>query len=173
MKNILTFQLLFFSLAAFAQDNALTISGDTLMIRQTNITEDPFRFGDNPLKYLLKMRHDKPTAIKKSVVENSHVENKMDTSFDIRFGDDRFALYKWDVESNGLVSAHLKTNKFSTKQGIRIGMKKADIIKLLSAYNLTLIPRVLILEDLETAQNLTFEFRKEVLVSIEFSGYLD
>jgi len=78
-----------------------------------------------------------------------------------------------DKEINILTDADILTTRFKTKQGIRVGMTKREIIKLLSDYKLTSIPNHLILENLEVPEFLTFEFSNDKLTKIIFDGYID
>ena len=153
----------------FSQDIEITTNGDTLTVRATNITNDPFQFGDDPLKYLEKLNPKKSIQ----TFNNRHVDNKVDTAFTLTLGNDNFTVYKWDNEENGLLTADVTTNRFKTKHGLQIGMKKSEVIVKLSNYGLKSIPGQLILEDMIVYELLILKFNADKLTKIEFQGYID
>jgi hypothetical protein len=131
MKGFCIILLLTITTRLLSQDFEVTTKGDTLTIRAINITSDPFQFGDNPLSYLQKFNPRKTFE----TFENNHVENKIDTTFTLTIEKDNFKVTKWDKDQTGLLSADLTTNKFKTKHGLQIGMKKNEVIEKLSGYN--------------------------------------
>lgn len=169
MKGFCIILLLTITTRLLSQDFELIIKGDTLAIREINITNDPFHFGDNPLNYLQKFN---PTTTFKTY-NNIHAENKVDTTFTLTIGKDTFEIIKWHKDQNWLFGANLTTNKFRTKCGLQIGMKKNDVIQHLSRYKLKSIPEHLILEETEVYQLIIFEFSADKLTSINFLGYSD
>ncbi|HEY3386875.1 MAG TPA: hypothetical protein VGK46_10215 [Saprospiraceae bacterium] len=152
-----------------SQDFEVLTTGDTLTIRALNITSDPFQFGDNPLRYLEKFNPESSFL----AFENNHVENKIDTTFTLTIGKDNFKVTKWEEDENGLLSAEVTTNKFKTKHGIQIGMKKNEVMEKLSKYKLKSIPGQLILEDMEIDEQLVLRFSADRLIKITFLGYYD
>jgi hypothetical protein len=169
MKTFCIILLLTITTRLFSQDFEVATKGDTLTIRAINITSDPFQFGDNPLRYLQKF-NPRMTFV---TFENNHVENKNDTTFTLIIGKDSFKVTKWDKDQTGLLSADLTTNKFKTKHGLQIGMKKNEVIEKLSKYKLTTIPGRLILEDMEIDEQVILKFTADRLVKITFQGYYD
>lgn len=71
------------------------------------------------------------------------------------------------------MSATLLTNKFKTRHGIHVGLSKKDVIQILKEFGLKSVPRVLVLEDSEIYELLTFSFKGDILSKIEFEGYVD
>lgn len=169
MKGFCIILLLTITTRLLSQDFELTTKGDTLTIRALNITNDPFQFGDNPLNYLQKFN---PKTTYKTY-NNIHAENRIDTTFTLTIGKDTFEIIKWHKDQNWLFGANLTTNKFRTKYGLQIGMKKNDIIQQLSKYKLKSIPGHLILEEIEVYQLIIFEFTADRLTNIDFLGYSD
>jgi hypothetical protein len=152
-----------------SQDFELTTAGDTVILRATNITSDPFQFGNNPLSYLQKYNPGKTFE----TYENNHVKDKIDTAFTLTIGKDNFTITKWDQDQNGLLSADVTTNKFRTKHGLQVGMSKNDVIEKLSMYKLKSIPGQLILEDMEVYELIILKFTADRLGKITFQGYYD
>lgn len=152
-----------------SQDFEIIASGDTLTIRESNVATDPFGFGDNPLKHLQKGNPRKTFQ----TYPNRHVENKIDTVFTLTSGKDHFEIMKWDENENGLVKAEVTTGNFKTRQGLKVGMKKNEIISKMSKYGLKIIPGYLILENLEVYELITFKFTGDTLSKITFQGYID
>jgi hypothetical protein len=169
MKTFCIILLLTITARLLSQDFEVATKGDTLTIRAINITNDPFQFGDNPLSYLQKF---KPGTTFETF-ENNHVENKIDTTFTLTIGKDNFKVTKWDKDQTGLLSADLTTNKFKTKHGLQIGMKKNELIEKLSKYKLKSVPAQLILEDMEIGEQLILKFTADRLAKITFQGYYD
>ena len=169
MRELLTIIILTVPIGLFSQDIEVLTSGDSLTIRSMSIASNPFNFGNHSLENLVKLN----PKISTETVKNPHVENKIDTIFTFSLGTDKFKVYKVDKEINILTDADILTTRFKTKQGIRVGMTKREIVKLLSDYKLTSIPNHLILENLEVPEFLTFEFSKDKLTKIIFDGYID
>jgi hypothetical protein len=168
------FQILFIlgSIESFGQHKEVILRGDTLFVRDQNIATNPFNFGRDPLTYLNStIKFSKPT-IENNTVANRH-DNTVDTTYVVKFGQDSFSLYKWDKEENALLYSVIKTERFATKHGIKVGMTKAQIKRLLKDYSIRIIPRYLILENIEIEEYLSLEFNKDILNRIEFQGYLD
>jgi hypothetical protein len=80
---------------------------------------------------------------------------------------------KWDNDENGLLSAEVTTNKFKTKHGLQIGMRKNEVMEKLSKYKLKSIPGYLILEDMEVYEQLIVTFTADRISKITFQGYYD
>jgi hypothetical protein len=169
MRKFYIILLLTITTRLLSQDFKVATKGDTLTIRAINITTDPFQFGDNPLSYLEKFDPRRTFE----TVENNHVENKIDTTFTLTIGKDNFKVTKWDKDQTGLLSADLTTNKFKTKHGLQIGMKKNEVIEKLRVYKLKSIPGLLILEDGEVYELLILKFTADRLTKITFQGYYD
>jgi len=153
----------------FGQDIEIMTSGDTTTVRATNIANNPFMFGDNPLSYLQKWN----PILTIQTFNNRHVDNKVDTVFILTIGRDSFKIYKWDEVTNGLLNADVTTNKFKTRHGLQIGMKKKEVIEKLKKYGLKSISGQLILEDMELDEMLNLKFTGDRLIRIEFQGYID
>ena len=152
------------------QDVEIIASKDSLTIKSPNIaTHLSFDFGKSPLNHLMKLN----PKISIQTIENYHVENKVDTIFTLSIGKDKFVIYKVDEEINILLDAEIITTKFKTKQGIRVGMKKQDVLKFFTSYGVKSIPNFLILENLEYPEFVTFQFNKDTLIRIVFDGYID
>ena len=105
--------------------------------------------------------------------ENNHVEGKIDTTFTLTIGSDNFKVTKWDKDETGLLNADVKTNKFKTRHGLQIGMRKNEVIRKLDKYGIKSINGYLILENLEVYELLIFRFTGDKLTNIEFQGYYD
>ena len=103
----------------------MAINGDTLTIRAINVTSDPFQFRNNPLSYLQRFNATKTFRTYKNI----HAENRIDTTFTLTIGRDSFEIAKVYKDKNWLLRAYLTTNKFKTKHGIQIGMKKNEVIQ--------------------------------------------
>lgn len=169
MRGFFIILLLTWTAQLFSQDIEIRTTGDTTIVRATNIASDPFMFGDNPLNSLLKLNPKKVIQ----TFNNRHVDNKVDTAFTLTIGNDRFEIYKWSEAENGLLNANVTTNKFKTKHGLQIGMKKNEVIERLNKFGLKSIPGQLILEDMEIYELLTLKFTGDRLTRIEFQGYID
>ena len=169
MRGLLTILILTASIGLFSQDVEVLTSGDSLTIRSTNITNNPLNFGNHSLDNLLKL--NPKTSVE--TVLNPHVENKIDTIFTFSLGTDKFKVYKVNKEKNILTNADLLTNRFKTRQGIKVGMTKQEVVKLLSEYRLTTIPNYLVLENQEVPEYLTFKFSKDKVAKIIYDGYID
>jgi hypothetical protein len=162
MRKFYIILLLTITTRLLSQDFKVATKGDTLTIRAINITTDPFQFGDNPLSYLEKFDP-----------RRTFETNKIDTTFTLTIGKDNFKVTKWDKDQTGLLSADLTTNKFKTKHGLQIGMKKNEVIEKLRVYKLKSIPGLLILEDGEVYELLILKFTADRLTKITFQGYYD
>jgi len=169
MRGLVFILFLTWTTRLFGQDIEITTTGDTTIVRATNIANNPFMFGDNPLNYLQKWNPKKVSE----TFNNRHVDNKVDTVFTLTIGKDSFKIYKWDEAENGLLNADVTTNKFKTKHGLQIGMTKNEVIGKLKKYGLKSIPGQLILEDMEIYELLTLKFTGDRLTRIEFQGYID
>ncbi len=128
MKGFGIILLLTTTTRLLSQDFELKTTGDTLTLRATNITSDPFHFGDDPLSYLQRFNPKRTYE----TYENNHVENKIDTVFSLTVGKDNFKITKWDKDENGLLGAEVTTSKFKTKHGLQVGMKKNEVIVILT-----------------------------------------
>jgi hypothetical protein len=161
------------TIKCFSQTKEATLQGDSLFIRAENIATDPFNFGPDPLTHLCtRIKFAKPT-IKVYPVANRHVDNVIDTTYGVSFGQDSFSLYKWSKEENALLNADVATERFVTRHGIRVGMTKAQIKNILKAYNVGPIPKYLFLENTEIIEFLVMEFNGEILMKVHFEGYFD
>ena len=169
MRGFCILILLTIATRLLSQDFELVTTGDTVTIRATNITNDPFRFGNNPLGYLQKF---KPKSTYETY-ENNHVEGKIDTTFTLTIGKDNFKVTKWDNEENGLLNAYVTTNKFKTRLGVQIGMRKNEVVEKFSKYGLKTVHGDLVLENMEVYELLVFRFTEDKLTKIEFHGYYD
>ena len=172
MKTLLQIILILGTVEVFGQAGEVLIKGDSLIIRDTNIATNPFNFGKDPLTYLTTKVQPLPKK-GMELYSNRHVDNKVDTAFNLEFGKDKFHICKWGNEENAILYAELATNKFSTKHGIRIGMKKTDVVKILHRYKVVSIPKYLVLENSEIIEYLKLDFSGETLKRIEFQGYMD
>lgn len=154
---------------SFAQTFEITQFTDSLIIRDANITANPFSFGEDPLAYLKKF---KPKT-EKELFENNHVAGKIDTIHHFTIGQDKFSIFQVSNENTWLLTSKVITSKFKTHQGIHVGNTKTEVIQLLKAYNLKTIPDGLVLENSEYYEYFLIRFKKEKVYSIEFSGYYD
>lgn len=168
MKWILYF-LLLISTQTFAQTFEVIEFADSLVIRDENITVNPFSFGDDPLTYLKKFN----PRIEKKLFENNHVEGKIDTIHNLIIGKDKFSVFQVAKDDNWLLAADILTSKFKMRQGIRVGQSKAEVIQLLNAYDLKKLPDWLVLENKEVYEYTQIRFKKGIVYSIEFLGYYD
>jgi hypothetical protein len=156
----------------FGQSYNITLHGDSLTIADELLANNPFNFGVDPLSYLTTKIPGPPPDIEISQTSNLHVVDKIDSSFSIKFGSDEFYVYQLRHRKNILTSAVVNSDRFTTSHGIRTGMTKAEIIKILSMYPLETIPKYLILSNLDT-ESLRLIFENEALTKIEFHGYID
>lgn len=161
--------LMLITTTAVAQDFKISTFQDSTVIKDVDLAIDPFQFGENPLAQLRKFK----STISKEPVKNIHVENKVDTVYRFKIRKDNFAVYKVDETKNFLITASVRSKKFKTGQGIRTGMKKEQIEKILARYNLKNIPGCLVLENAEVYQVVILRFKKKKLMKIEFEGYFD
>jgi hypothetical protein len=106
-------------------------------------------------------------------VANRHAGNDVDTTYSVTFGQDSFNLYKWDNEENALLSSQVRTDRFATRHGIKVGMTKTQVKNILDSYSIKTIPKYLILENTEIIEYVKLEFNKDILKRIEFRGYID
>ena len=169
------FQIMFIlgTIKSFGQTKEVILMGDSLFVRDGNIATNPFNFGRDPLTHLnSKIQRSQP-IIERGTVANRHVDNKVDTTYSIQFEQDLFRIYKWDNEGNALLYSQLKTDRFTTKHGIKVGMTKSQVKTALKEYHITTIPKYLILENTEITEYLRLEFNKDMLNRIEFQGYVD
>jgi hypothetical protein len=169
MRGLFIILLLTCTTRLFGQEIEIITTGDSTIVRATNIASNPFMFGDNPLISLLKL-NPKMTI---QTFNNRHVDNKVDTAFTLTIGNDSFEIYKWTETENGLLNATVTTSKFITKHGLQIGMRKTEVIEKLKKYGLKSIPGQLILENMEIYELLTLKFTGDSLTRIEFQGYMD
>lgn len=92
---------------------------DTLKIGNYDLS-DRFNLGDNPLQKLTSFGL---ATVDYKTFENRHVENEIDTCFQITIMADSFEVYKTASE-NWLIAATINSDLFPTSQGIQIGMTK-------------------------------------------------
>ena len=173
MKRL--FQIIFIlgTIRSFGQTKEVILKGDSLFVRDENIATNPFNFGRDPLNHLsTKIKFTEP-KIEIITVANRHVDNDVDTTYAITFGQDSFNLYEWDKEENALLSSQVKTDRFATRHGIKVGMTKTQIKNILKSYEIGAIPKYLILENTEIIEYLKLEFNEDILKGIEFQGYFD
>jgi len=140
---------------------------DTLRIVDSEFTMDPFGLGENPLKGL--------TAIKGSsthyqTIKNRHIANQIDTSFQVKFNEDSFVIYKSAFKS-WLTAAAIMSDRFPVGPGIRIGMTKSEVGEQLKSSEP--FPDFIRLQDLEGLEWLDLKFKEDKLFKIEFKGYMD
>lgn len=140
---------------------------DTLTIVDSEFTMDPFGLGENPLKGL--------TAIKGSfthyqTIKNRHVDNQIDTSFQVKINEDTFEIYKSAFKS-WLTAATINSDRFPVGPGMRIGMTKSELRDQLKLSEN--IPDFIRLQDVEGLEWLDFKFKEDKLFKIEFKGYMD
>jgi hypothetical protein len=175
MKLLLQLSLIIISTSLLAQSKKVLLQGDTLIIRDENITTNAFKFGDNTLNHLRFKPGLKKPVVEASAIANVHVPGQMDSIYTFKFKKDVFRVYKVKgVRKNFLMDATINTKRFVTKHGIKTGMKKKQIISLLSSYKIGTIPGYLVLENSEFYEYFRFKFNKRnVLKRIEFQGYFD
>jgi hypothetical protein len=168
------FQIIFIigTIHSFGQDREVVLKGDSLFVRDENMVTNTFNFGHDPLSHLNSIKSLKPT-VEISIVANRHVDNLMDTIYTIKFGPDSFVVYKLSIGENVLLSADVRTSRFATKHGIKVGMTKFQVSSLLKDYNLRTLPGYLILANFEIVEYLRLEFNYDILKRIEFQGYFD
>lgn len=153
----------------FGQEIEIRTTGDSTIVKATDIASSPFLFGGNPLSSLLKLNPN----IAIQTFSNRHVDNKIDTAFTLTIGNDIFKIYKWTEAENGLLNATVTTSRFKTKHGLQIGMEKTEVIEKLDKYGLKSITGQLILENIEIYELLILKFTGDRLTRIEFQGYID
>jgi hypothetical protein len=173
MKLILALALILVSITLWGQDKKVVIRGDSLIVRDENITSNPFNFGRDPLALLRGNAEFTRPVMKANPTSNRHVDNQVDTIFVITFEQDSFRIYKGGDNENFLLYALLKTDRFKTRHGIQVGMTKLQVRSYLEEYNLGAIPKLLILDNTEIIESISLEFREDVLTKIEFHGYSD
>lgn len=140
---------------------------DTLTIVDSEFTIDPFDFGENPLKRLTSIES---SSTNYQTYKNRHVDNQIDTSFQVIINVDTFEVYKTASE-NWVTAADITSDRFPTRQGIRIGMTKSEVKEQLkSAKN---FPDLVRLQNLEVLEWIDLKFENDRLEKIEFKGYMD
>lgn len=152
-----------------AQNFSVKTFKDSIIVKDANFAIDPFGFGENSLRALKKYK----AKVSKEPVKNQHVENKIDTVYRFKINKDKFAVYQVDQQKNFLITASVRSKKFKTEQGIKVGMKKTQVGKALSHYNVKNIPSCLVLENADVYQVVILRFNKKKLKKIEFQGYFD
>jgi len=166
--------MIVFIIPSWAQQSAVLQKGDTLVIQDERLSSDPFALGNDPLTHLTTNIQHKPTISKQST-HNLQVE-QIDTVFTLAFGANEFNLYKWETnegqKGNFVLTANVKTDLFKTRQGIKTGQHKAEVIALLNKYNIKSIPHYLTLETPDSGE-LTLEFSGDVLVGMHYVGSYD
>lgn len=173
MKRLFHIIFILGTIKSFGQTKEVILKGDSLFVRDENIATNPFNFGRDPLTHLkTQIKFAKPTT-EIGTRANRHVDNDVDTTYAMKFGQDSFNLYKWDKEENALLSSNLMTDRFTTRHGIKVGMTKTQIKNILKSYDIRIIPKYLILENIEITEYLKLEFKKDILKRIEFQGYFD
>ena len=87
MRGLLFILILVNSSRLFGQDFEILTSGDSVTIQASNIaTNYSFDFGKSPLSFLTKFN----PKVKTQTIENMHVENKVDTIYNLSIGADKF-----------------------------------------------------------------------------------
>lgn len=142
--------------------------GDTLLIMDSQLTSNPFGFGDRTLAVLLAKNVD----IQKETVENRHVPSQIDTLYHIRNAADYFKVYKTPSE-NFLSEAQLKTNTFKTRHGFQVGMHKSYFLQEMRVYDVDTVPANVRLKSAVVNQYLDLRFKDDHLTKISFKGYVD
>ncbi len=140
---------------------------DTLTIVDSGLTTNPFDLGKDPLKILTSIDIAK---VDYQTYRNRHVDNQIDTSFQVIIKVDTFEVYKTASE-NWVTAARINSDHFPTKQGIRIGMTKAEVKEQLKSTEN--FPDFVRLQNLEVLEWIDLKFKKDKLEKIEFKGYMD
>lgn len=143
------------------------LAKDTLKIVDSEFTVDPFDLGENPLRRLTSIER---SSTNYQICKNRHVVNRIDTSFQVRISVDTFEVYQ-TASKNWVTAADINSDRFSIKQGIRIGMTKSEVKeKLKTAENL---PNLVRIQNLEVLEWIDLIFKKDRLEKIEFKMCLD
>lgn len=150
---------------------------DTVAVQQKEIltivdsdwTTNPFDLGENPLERLISIHNVKADF---KTYKNRHVENQIDTVFQINIEADYFEVYKTASE-NWLTIAKVVTENFQTRQGVKVGMTKSEVKKQLNLISTEKLPDHLRLQNLEVLEWFDFEFKNDRLETINFTGYID
>lgn len=140
---------------------------DTLTITGPEFTIDPFDFGENPMKLLTSIEG---SSMNYQTYINRHAEDQIDTSFQVVIDVDTFEIYKTASE-NWVVAAYMNSDRFPTKQGIRIGMTKSEVKEQLKSTNS--FPDLVRLEYSGVPEWIDLKFKNDKLDKIEFEGYRD
>lgn len=140
---------------------------DTLTIVDSELTNNPFDLGKDPLKILTSIDIAK---VDYQTYQNRHVDYQIDTSFQVIIKVDTFEVYKTASE-NWVTAASINSDRFPTKQGIRIGMTKAEVKEQLKSTDN--FPDFVRLQNLEVLEWIDLKFKKDKLEKIEFKGYID
>ncbi|MDO5524381.1 MAG: hypothetical protein Q4G48_10100 [Bacteroidia bacterium] len=142
---------------------------DTLAIVDPDFTFDPFAFGENPLQKLISIDN---AGINLQPHKNRHVEDQMDTIYQLKFGLDRFEIYK-TASKNWLTEAHVLTDNFHTRHGVKIGMTKTEVKNRLNITSAESLPDYVRFEHSEVPEFMDLNFKNNKLQAIIFKGYLD
>ena len=143
------------------------LAKDTLKIVDSEFTVDPFDLGENPLRRLTSIER---SSTNYQICKNPHVVNRIDTSFQVRISVDTFEVYQ-TASKNWVTAADINSDRFSIKQGIRIGMTNSEVKeKLKTAENL---PNLVRIQNLEVLEWIDLVFKKDRLQKIELKMCLD
>lgn len=142
---------------------------DSLTIVNSDFTTNPFELGENPLDKLISVENVK-TAYK--TYKNRHVENQIDTVFQIKIEGDYFEVYK-SASENWLIEAKVLTENFQTRQGVKVGMTKSEVKEQLNLTSIEKLPDHLRLQNREVLEWFDLQFKNDRLETIKFNGYVD
>jgi len=147
---------------------------DSLMINDVAIIDNSFDLGDQPLDYLVaNVKVISKIDTTDHFDESDKGEQKSGTFYRVNYGEEFIGVYKrFDDSVQFLTSVFLKTNKISTRHGIRVGMTKSEVANLLGALKISKIPSLLLIGSLEDPL-LRLRFKDDKLVEIYYSAYLD
>lgn len=105
----------------------------------------------------------------KKPITNSHGKSDIDTVYIFTHGKTKIEIYKAKGQEI-LTSAKIYTDKIPLKYGIKIGVSKSEMAKLLKR---RIIADKIFVGDLEQNQFCTFRFVKGHLAAVSYHGYLD
>ncbi|QHL88508.1 hypothetical protein GU926_14130 [Nibribacter ruber] len=161
---------------AFYQKNEFTLESNAEVRRATEFISNPFLLEPEPaLQHyvaLVKSRYN----IIKDTIANLHDARSIDTLFHLNFDSSTVELYYPVYTQRFLLSyADVKSQNLALRNGIKVGMTRAELIQKLQGYKLYIKEQKNVLEVCDWERNswLRFHLVKGRVASIQYEGYVD